>query len=148
MEPTAGILAGYRRACDRLEEFLAAADAEDLARRSGGTRWTNEQLLFHMVFGYMVVRALLPLVRVVSRLPVPARRAFAAALDAAAGPFDWVNYWGSCAAARVCGRVRMARKLRATTAALARSLRGGRTRSPCAAGGPSPGGGTPSSPAA
>lgn len=125
MEPTAAeILDEYGRACDQLEEFLVEAGPDGLSRGSSGTRWTNEQLLFHMVFGYMVVRALLPLVRVVGRLPVPARRAFAAALDASAAPFDWVNYWGSCAAALVYGRRRMARKLRSTTAALARSLRG------------------------
>jgi hypothetical protein len=28
-----------------------------------GTRWNNEQLLFHMVFGYMVVQRLLILVK-------------------------------------------------------------------------------------
>ena len=34
-----------------------------------GTRWTSEQLLFHMVFGYMIVQRLLILVKVFSRLP-------------------------------------------------------------------------------
>ena len=38
------------------------------AKPTGGTRWTNEQLLFHMVFGYMIVQRLLILVRVFSRL--------------------------------------------------------------------------------
>lgn len=33
-----------------------------LRRRSNGTRWTTRQLLFHMVFGYVVVRTLMPLV--------------------------------------------------------------------------------------
>ncbi len=53
----------------RLHALLAVADAGDLRRRSDGTRWTNEQLLYHMVFGYLIVRTLLPLVRVVSQLP-------------------------------------------------------------------------------
>ena len=52
-----------------LRRLLYLADAPTLARRSNGTRWTNEQLLFHMVFGYMVVRALLVLVRIFGRLP-------------------------------------------------------------------------------
>ena len=50
-----------------LHDLLAHASAADLRRGSNGTRWTNEQLLFHMVFGYLVVRRLLPLVRLVSR---------------------------------------------------------------------------------
>jgi hypothetical protein len=31
----------------------------ELRKRSNGTRWTNDQLLFHMLFGYMIVRTLL-----------------------------------------------------------------------------------------
>ena len=49
--------------------LVEGASPEDLARPSNGTRWTNRQLLFHMLFGYRVVRALVPLVKVVSRLP-------------------------------------------------------------------------------
>jgi hypothetical protein len=75
-----------------------------------------------MVFGYMVVRALLPLVRTVSRLPAPAGSAFAAGLNAATVPFNAVNYWGSRAAALVYNRRRMARKLDKTITALTRRL--------------------------
>ena len=46
-------------------------------RRSAGTRWTNQQLLYHMVFGSMVVRALLPLVRAFGHLPDVASRMLA-----------------------------------------------------------------------
>ena len=60
-----------------------------------------------MVFGYMVVRALLPLVRLVGRLPGRVGTVFAAVLDLAARPFHVVNYLGSCAAALVFNRRRM-----------------------------------------
>jgi hypothetical protein len=36
--------------------LLSQATAASLARRTDGTKWTNEQLLFHMLFGYMIVR--------------------------------------------------------------------------------------------
>lgn len=116
------ILAGYSRARRDLGALLQNAAPKDLDRRSEGTRWTNEELLFHMVFGYMVVRALLPLVHVVSRLPRPVGRAFAAVLNAGTGPFDVANYWGSRAAARVYNKRRMSRKLDKTIAALSRRL--------------------------
>ncbi|WP_459383536.1 DinB family protein [Arthrobacter humicola] len=123
MEPTMDeILTGYSRARRHLDALLQDAAPKDLGRESTGTRWTNEELLFHMVFGYMVVRALLPLVHVVSRLPRPAGRAFAAVLNAGTGPFDVVNYWGSRAAARVYNRRRMSRKLDRTIAALSLRL--------------------------
>lgn len=75
-----------------------------------------------MVFGYMVVRALLPLVRVVSRLPRPVGAAFAVVLNAGTRPFDVVNYWGSRAATLVYNRHRMGRKMERTIKTLSRRL--------------------------
>ena len=42
---------------DQLRALLAAADPAGLRRRSNGTRWSNRQLIYHSVFGYLVVRA-------------------------------------------------------------------------------------------
>jgi len=93
----------------QLHELIGGSDPADLRRRSDGTRWTNEQLLFHMVFGYLVVRVLLWLVRVVSRLPAPVGRGWAALLNSARRPFHVVNYWGSVGGARVFNHARMGR---------------------------------------
>jgi hypothetical protein len=123
MEPTRDeITAGYRRAIHDLDTWLGSTTSGELHRKSDGTRWTNEELLFHMVFGYMVVRALLPLVRVVSRLPRRAGTAFAAVLNAGTRPFDVVNYWGSRAATLVYNRQRMGRKMERTINALTQRL--------------------------
>jgi hypothetical protein len=69
-----------------------------------------------------VVRALLPLVHIVSRLPAPVGRAFAALLNAATRPFDVINYWGSRSAALYFNKRRMARKLDNTINAITRRL--------------------------
>ena len=90
-----------------LRRLLASADPDTLRRRSNGTRWTNEELLFHMVFGYMIVRALLILVRLFGRLPATASRGFAAMLNFATAPFHVVNYWGSRLAALTFNHRRM-----------------------------------------
>ena len=118
----AAVVAGYRRNSAELEAALAAAPPEVLRRRSSGTRWSNEELLYHMVFGYIVVLALLPLVRLFGRLPVSANRGFARLLNAGTAPFDVVNYWGSKGGARIFNRRRMAAKLRRLTSALERKL--------------------------
>jgi hypothetical protein len=112
------ISAGLEASRRQLHGLLTGADAAALRRYSDGTRWTNEQLLFHMVFGYLVVRVLLPLVRVVSRLPAPVGREWAALLNSARRPFHVINYWGSVAAARVFNHVRMGRLADRTIAAL------------------------------
>jgi hypothetical protein len=106
----------------RLHELLAGADVTDLHRGSIGTRWTNEQLLFHMVFGFMVVRVLLRLVRLLGRLPPPVGRGFAALLDSARRPFHVVNYWGSCGGALVFNHARLGWLCDRTITALERHL--------------------------
>lgn len=102
-------------------ELVAAATTTDLRRRSDGTRWTNQQLLFHLVFGYQIVRALLVLVRVFGRLPDPVSRGFAAMLNAATRPFHVINYLGSCGGGLI-GPQRTARWLDRIIASLHRSL--------------------------
>jgi hypothetical protein len=81
--------------------LISDADPADLRRPSDGTKWTNQQLLFHMLFGYLIVRALLGLVRIFGLLPDGASKAFARLLDSARRPFDLINYLGSCAGARI-----------------------------------------------
>ena len=115
-------MAEYTRACADLAAWLRNATSDDLRRRSNGTKWTNEELLFHMVFGYMLVRALLPLVHLISRLPRPSGEAFAAFLNAGTRPFDAINYWGSRGAALFYNKRRMARKLETTIKAITRRL--------------------------
>src|SRR2546430_2089134 len=74
--------------------LIGDASPADLRRPSDGTRWTNRQLLFHMLFGYLIVRALLVLVRVFGMLPDGASKAFAKLLGSAHRPFDLINYLG------------------------------------------------------
>ena len=104
------------------QELLSAAEDEVLDRPSNGTRWTNRQLLFHMLFGYLVVRALLPLVKAVSRLPDAFGRGFVAVLNAATRPFNVINYWGSVVGSRIYRDRRMDLKFDAVIGSLQRHL--------------------------
>src|SRR6266516_6014487 len=65
-----------------------------LARATNGTRWTNRELLFHMLFGYLITRNLLVVVKLVARLPKPGQRGFAALLNAGTRPFHQVKLMG------------------------------------------------------
>ncbi|MDT7728837.1 MAG: hypothetical protein QOI21_5413 [Actinomycetota bacterium] len=110
------------RARAEFHRTLASAGDAELHEPSNGTRWTNEQLLFHMMFGYLIVRVLLVLVRVVGRLPDGVGRTFAQALDAVVRPFDAVNFWGSRGGAKVFNRARMGKQLDRVIASLHRTL--------------------------
>jgi hypothetical protein len=46
----------FERARASFHELHAQATAADLKRRSHGTRWNNQQLLFHMLLGYLIIR--------------------------------------------------------------------------------------------
>jgi hypothetical protein len=82
----------------------AQATAAELRRASNGTRWTNQQLLFHMLLGYLIMRALMNLVRLFGRLPPGASRTYARLLNAGTRPFDVANYLGSWAGGTALGR--------------------------------------------
>ncbi|MET9896855.1 DinB family protein [Streptomyces sp. NPDC006465] len=95
------------RARATFHQLLDNAIDADLRRPTDGTRWTNEQLLFHMLFGYILIRPLLVLLRAFGRLPRGAGQIFARLLNAATKPFDAVNYLGPLGGAKVLGRRRM-----------------------------------------
>ncbi|MFE9308155.1 DinB family protein [Streptomyces sp. NPDC006706] len=102
--------------------FLAQASAADLRRPTDGTRWTNEQLLFHMLFGYMLIRVLLPLLGAFARLPRAVGATFARLLDAATRPFHVINYVSAVVGSLYYNHRRMGAKMDRTLDALHRRL--------------------------
>jgi hypothetical protein len=72
--------------------LLVSATHAELRMPTNGTKWTNKQLLFHMLFGFILVRVLLPLVKGLGQLPPAFSRTFAAILNAATRPFHVINY--------------------------------------------------------
>jgi hypothetical protein len=95
------------RARVEFRDLVERATVADLRRRSNGTRWTNQELLFHMLFGYLITRNLRLIVKLVARLPIGFQSGFAAVLNAVTRPFHQINYWGSRAAGRCIRPTRM-----------------------------------------
>ena len=118
------ISADLERARVEFHRLLDATGPDEWTKPTRGTRWNNEQLLFHMVFGYMLVQRLLVLVKIFSRLPEQVSRVYANTLDVATKPFHIVNYYGSCAAALVYNRRRMGAQLDRVIVSLQRKLAG------------------------
>jgi len=118
----AAIAAELDRARIDFRHLIEIADDDDWTKPTEGTGWNNEQLMFHMVFGYMVVQSLLLLVRLFDRLPDSVSRGYARLLNAVTPAFDGINFYGSRFAARVYNRKRMAAKLDRVIDSLQRSL--------------------------
>ncbi|MGH9031130.1 MAG: DinB family protein [Acidimicrobiia bacterium] len=109
----------------RRETFHAIVDtatAGELRQPSNGTRWNNEELLFHMLFGYIVVVVLIRMIKALGLLPHPATKPFAALLNAFTRPFNTINYWGSRFGAKLYNHRRLGAKLDRVTAALETTL--------------------------
>jgi hypothetical protein len=102
--------------------LLDSATVADLSRPSNGTKWTNGQLLFHMLFGYLLVVRLLVLVRIFGRLPDGVSRVFAGVLEASTRPFHVINYLGSVGGPRLLGYAGMGRRFDRVIAKLLRRL--------------------------
>ena len=108
----------YARVGADFRSLLEQAAPEELHRATAGTKWSNEELLFHMLLGYLIVLTLLPLVRLFSRLPSGVGTAYARLLDAATRPFDQVNFLGARVGSRLLNSRRMAAGMDRTLAAL------------------------------
>ena len=105
-----------------LHHLAGQATAKDLRGRTDRTRWTNGQMLWHMVFGYLIVWRLLPGVRLFGRLPDGFSRRFAAVLNASTPAFHLINYLGGCGGALVFHGPRLTRLLDRTVNQLHRRL--------------------------
>ena len=117
------ICAEMDRVRNDYRELLDTATVAELRKPTDGTKWNNEQLLFHMLFGYLLVRNLRFVVWGFSRLPDGASRRFAALLNAGTRPFHVINYLGSLGGARALGYARMERLMDRALTGLQTSLR-------------------------
>jgi hypothetical protein len=105
-------------------ELLVAMSPDELRKPSNGTKWNNEELLFHMLFGYIILWSLIWLVKLFGRLPMSINVLFAALLNFMTGPFNLMNYLGSRLGARIYDHRRMGAKFDRVTASLQRRMAG------------------------
>ncbi len=117
------VYAELDRVRDDYRRLLETATVAELRQLTVGTKWNNEQLLFHMLFGYLLVRNLGLIVWGFSRLPDSASRRFAGLLDAGTCPFHVINDAGSLFGARVLGYPRMQRLMDRVVTGLQETLR-------------------------
>jgi hypothetical protein len=102
--------------------LLDSATLAELRKPTHGTKWTNRQLLFHMLFGFILVRVLVRLVKGFGRLPPATSQAFAAILNAASRPFHVINYLSALPGGTVLGGRAMGRLMERTIDQLRSSL--------------------------
>jgi hypothetical protein len=84
--------------------FYAVTDSlseEDRRQPSNIPGWSNEQLLFHMVFGFLLLPSLVRIIRFWALFPRGFSRPFAALLNFSTPAFNWINGLGPRPGARI-----------------------------------------------
>lgn len=88
--------------------LLDSLGEDDWDKPSRNPAWTNGQVVYHMLFAFMLVPSLFWMIRFWSRLPHGYSRCFARLLDFSTPLFNRVNALGPRGQARVFGRRRAA----------------------------------------
>lgn len=96
--------------------ILRAARVGELDLPSDGTRWTNRQLLFHMLLGQRITRMVIVIMAVFSRLPPGASRAWAKGMAAVTPVYERLNFAGAVVGGRLFTEADMGRQMAAVTA--------------------------------
>jgi hypothetical protein len=91
-------------------DLLDELKEEDLNKPSKNPGWTNNEILAHMLFGFIIVNTLLPPLRIFGRLPEGLTKPFSWLLNSFTRPFNWINGLG----ARVQGKVFTGERLEKT----------------------------------
>ena len=100
------ILDELREACVEFK-VIACCSTYDLKRKSNGTKWTNRELLFHILFGYLITRTILFAAPTIARLPDRIVAAPMHVLSRLLRPFNWINYVGSVIGGKIYSPQRM-----------------------------------------
>jgi uncharacterized damage-inducible protein DinB len=82
-------------------ELLDSFSEADFHRKSQNPGWTNGEILVHMMFGFIILNALLPLARLWAHLPKWTSKPFAWLLNRFTTPFNWINALGARGQARL-----------------------------------------------
>ncbi len=81
--------------------LLALLSEDDLHQPSHNAGWANGEILAHMLFGFIVLNALLPMARLWGYLPRKSSKPLAWLLNAFTGLFNWFNAVGARLQARI-----------------------------------------------
>ena len=102
--------------------MVAAISEQGWSESSRNPAWTNGQLVFHVVLGFILVLPLARLLIVFGHLPRVCGRAFAGLLNFVTPLFHRINALGPQAAARIMGRAGVVRRFELVHAAVVRRL--------------------------
>jgi hypothetical protein len=93
--PVEEIRALYDSTRNEFHALLASISEEDWKKQSLNSGWTNGEIFAHILFGFIILNALLPMARIWGKLPQATSKPFAKFLNFMTKPFNWINALGA-----------------------------------------------------
>src|SRR5688572_12492230 len=80
---------------DEFHSLIESVSETGWNKQSLNPGWKNGEILAHILFGFIILNALLPLTRMWGRFPKESSKPFANFLNFITKPFNWVNALGA-----------------------------------------------------
>lgn len=85
----------YTSTRDEFHALLESMSEEDWEKQSLNSGWSNGEIMAHILFGFIILNALLPMARLWGKFPRETSKPFANFLNAVTKPFNWINALGA-----------------------------------------------------
>ena len=125
--PAEAIRTLYDSTRDEFHTLLASISEEDWNKQSLNAGWSNGEIFAHILFGFIILNALLPLARIWGKFPKETSKPFAQFLNSVTKPFNWINALGARGQGKVFTYRRIGKifdKVHASLLAKARNIPG------------------------
>jgi len=93
--PAEKIRTSYESTRDEFHTLLASISEEGWKKQSLNSGWSNGEIFAHILFGFIILNALLPMARIWGKLPKSTSKPFAKSLNFITKPFNWINALGA-----------------------------------------------------
>lgn len=93
--PAEEIRTVYLLTRNEFHALLQSIAEEDWKKQSHNLGWSNGEIFAHILFGFIILNALLPMARLWGKLPKASSRPFAKFLNFITKPFNWINALGA-----------------------------------------------------
>lgn len=116
------LLKEYEKTHQDFHSLLNSISEEDLKKKSLNSGWTNGEILFHMLLGFIILYSLIPLTRIFGKLPKSFSKVFAALLNLSTPLFNWMNALGARGGGTIFNQSKTSKRFNKTYDALIRKL--------------------------
>lgn len=86
---------------EKFLKLLNSLSDEDLKRKSKNPGWTNGEIVWHILFAFIILFALIPLIKFFSHLPKSVSKVFVDFLNFTTPIFNFINALGAKGGAKV-----------------------------------------------